>query len=44
MPMGGCMKFFTPKNTAGVSQEKGTAVISKTIKENGDHVQNVRNT
>ncbi len=30
------VKFFNPQNTAGVSQEKGVAVMPKTIAVNGD--------
>ncbi len=34
MSMEGQVKFFSPQNTAGVSQEKGE--ISQTIAVNGD--------
>ncbi len=30
------VKFFSPQNAAGVSQEKGVAVISQTIEVDGD--------
>ncbi len=36
MPMEGRVKFFSPQNTAGVSEEKGTEVISKTMEANDD--------
>ncbi len=36
MPMEGQVKFFSPHNTARVSQEKGIALISKTVIVNGD--------
>ncbi len=44
MPMQGQVKFFSLQNTAGVSQEKGVAVMSQTIEVNGDQVLNVKNT
>ncbi len=36
MLMEGQVKFFSLQKTAGVSQEKGVAVISKAIAANGD--------
>ncbi len=36
MPMEGLVKFFSLQDTAGVSQEKGAAVISQTIAKFGD--------
>ncbi len=42
MLMEGRLKFFTTQNSAGVSQEKDIAVISQTIKVNGDQVSNVK--
>ncbi len=42
MPIKGHVKFFGPQNTTGVSHEKGVAVISQTIKVNGDYVLNVK--
>ncbi len=36
----GPVKFFSPQNTAGVSQEKGVAVFSQTVKVNGDQDSN----
>ncbi len=36
------MKFFSSQNTAGVSQEKGIAVISQTMEVNGDQVLKVQ--
>ncbi len=36
MPMEGWVKFFSPRNTAGVSQEKGVAVMFQTTVMNGD--------
>ncbi len=39
--MEGQVKFLCPQNTAGVSQEKGVAVISRTIVMNGDLDSNV---
>ncbi len=33
--MEGRVQFFNPQNTAGVSQEKGIAVICQTIVVNG---------
>ncbi len=36
MLMEGRVKFFSPHNTAEVSQEKGIAVIFQTIVVNGD--------
>ncbi len=41
MPMEGQVEFVSPQNTAGVSQEKNTAVISQTLKANGDQVLDV---
>ncbi len=41
MPMGGWVKLFTPQNTAEVLQQKGIAVISQTIKVNGDKNLNI---
>ncbi len=38
MAMEGQVTFFSPQNTAGVSQGKGIVVISQTIKVNGDHL------
>ncbi len=40
--MEGQVKFFSPQNTAGVSQEKGVAVTSQTIEVNGDQVSNIK--
>ncbi len=40
--MEGLVKFFSPQNTAGVSQEKGVAVMSQTVVVNGDQVSNVK--
>ncbi len=37
------VKIFSPQNTAGISQEKGVAVISSTIEVNGDLYLNVKN-
>ncbi len=34
-------KFYSPQNTAGVSQEKDTAVISRTTEMNADQVPNI---
>ncbi len=42
MPMEGQVKFFSPQNTAGVSQEKGAAVITQTIEVNGDQLSNMK--
>ncbi len=36
MQIEGQGNFFSPQNSAGVSQEKGVAVISPTIAVNGD--------
>ncbi len=36
MLMNNGVKFFSPQNTAGVSQENSIAVISQTIEVNGD--------
>ncbi len=36
------VKSVGPQNTAGVSQEKGIAVISQTIETNGDQVSNIK--
>ncbi len=36
MWMEGQVKFFSPHNTAGLSQTKGVAVISQTDEVNGD--------
>ncbi len=44
MLMEGWVKFFSPQNTAGGSQEKGVAVIPQTIDVNGDQVSNVKKT
>ncbi len=35
-------KFFSPQNTAGVSQEKSVAVSSQTTVVNGDQDSNVK--
>ncbi len=40
--MEGRVKFFTKQNTAGVSQEKGVAVMSQTIVVNGDQILNIK--
>ncbi len=40
MMMEGQVKFFNPKNTAGVS--KAVAVISQTVEVNGDKVSNIK--
>ncbi len=42
MPMEGQVKFLSSWNTAGVSWEKGVAVISQTIIANGDQVLKVK--
>ncbi len=34
--MDGWVKFFSPQNTAGVSQDQGLAVMSQTTEANGD--------
>ncbi len=39
MPMEGLVKFLSPQNTVGVSQEKGVAV---TVEVNGDQVSTVK--
>ncbi len=36
MLMEGWVKFISPQNTTGVSQEKGIAVVSQIIEMNGD--------
>ncbi len=36
MPVEGQVNFFSPQNTAGLSQEIGVAVISQTLEVNGD--------
>ncbi len=41
MLMEGQAKFFSPQISAGVSQEKGVAVISQTTEANGDKYSNV---
>ncbi len=41
--MEGQVKFFSPQNTAGVSKEKGLAVISQIIAVDGDQDSNVKN-
>ncbi len=38
MPVEGQVKLFSAQNTAGVSQEKGIAVVSQTVEANGDQV------
>ncbi len=38
----GQVKFFSPQNTAGVSQEKGVEVMSQTNAVNGDQVLNIK--
>ncbi len=40
--MKGRVKFFSPQNTAGVSQEKGASVISQTIAVNVDQISNAK--
>ncbi len=42
MPMDGCMKFFSPQSNAGVSQEKGVAIMSQTIAVSDDYDSNVK--
>ncbi len=42
MPIEGLMKFFRPQNTAGVSQEKGIAVMSQTTIVNEGLISNVK--
>ncbi len=42
MPMEEWVKFFSPQNTAGVSQEKGVAVVSQTTEANGDQAVTVK--
>ncbi len=42
MLMEGWVKFFSPQNSAGVSQENSIAVISKTVQVNGDQEPNVQ--
>ncbi len=42
MLMLGKVKFFSQQNTAGVSQEKGTPVISQITEANGDSFSNIR--
>ncbi len=44
MLLEGQAKFFSPQSTAGISQEKDIAVISKTIVVNGDKDLSVENT
>ncbi len=41
--MEGHVKFFSPQNTAGVSQEKSAAVISQSVVVNGDQVLKNKN-
>ncbi len=36
----GRVKFFSPWNPAGVSQEKGVAVVSQTVEVNDDQDSN----
>ncbi len=43
MLMEGQVNFFSPQNTAGVSQEKDVAVKSQTIEVNGDWDSNIKN-
>ncbi len=38
--MVGLVKCFSPQNTAGVSQEKGVAVIPQTTEVNSDQFSN----
>ncbi len=42
MQIEGSVKFSSAQNTAGVSQEKGVAVMSQTISVDGDQVSNVK--
>ncbi len=42
MPTEGQGKFFSLKNNAWVTQEKGVAVMSQTIVKNGDKDTNVQ--
>ncbi len=42
MPVEGWVKFFSLQNTAGVSQEKGVVVISRTVEVNGDHFSKLK--
>ncbi len=42
MLMEGQVKFVSPQNTAGVSQEKGVAVISQKIEVNSDQCSNIK--
>ncbi len=42
MPMEDWVKYFSPQNSAGVSQEKGIAVISYTIEVNGYQELNIK--
>ncbi len=42
MPMEGQEKVFSPQNTAGVSKEKGVAVISHTSEANGNQVSKLK--
>ncbi len=44
MTMECLVKFFSPQNTAGVSHEKGVAVISQTIVVNDDHDSSIKKT
>ncbi len=41
MPMEGPVKFCSPQNAAGVSKEKGVAVMPQTMEVNGDQDLNV---
>ncbi len=42
MPLEARMKVFTPLNTAGVSQEKGIAVIYHAMEVKGDRDSNIK--
>ncbi len=44
MLMKGQVKVFSPQNTAGVSQEKGAAVISQITEVNGDQFLDLKQT